>query len=74
MRVGFIGLGHMGRHMARNLVKGGHDLIVFDIRREAAEEALSLGASWADSPAGVAGTPGNWSEPPPELAQFLDGA
>ena len=27
------------------------------------------------SPAGVAGTPGNWSEPPPELAQFLlDGA
>ena len=55
MRVGFIGLGHMGRHMARNLVKGGHDLIVFDIRREAAEEALSLGASWADSPADVAG-------------------
>ena len=34
----------MGRHMARNLVKGGHDLTVFDIRREAAEEALLPGS------------------------------
>ena len=54
MRVGFIGLGHMGRHMARNIAKGGHDMTVFDIRREAADELISMGASWAESPGGVA--------------------
>ena len=54
MKVGFIGLGYMGRHMARNLVTGGHDLTVFDIRKDAAEEVLSMGASWADSPGDAA--------------------
>ncbi len=54
MEVGFIGLGYMGRHMARNVAKGGHHLTVFDMRKEAAEELLSLGASWADSPQAVA--------------------
>ncbi len=54
MRVGFIGIGHMGRHMARNLARGGHQLTVFDIRREAADELLRMGASWADSPRAVA--------------------
>ena len=54
MEVGFIGVGYMGRHMARNVAKGGHHLIVFDMRKEAAEELLSLGASWADSPQAVA--------------------
>lgn len=28
--VGFIGLGNMGAHMARNLVKKGHKLVVYD--------------------------------------------
>ena len=54
MRVGFIGIGHMGRHMARHLASGGHDLTVFDMVREAADELLSMGATWADSPAAVA--------------------
>ncbi len=54
MEVGFIGVGYMGRHMARNVAKGGHHLTVFDMRKEAAEELLSLGASWADSPQAVA--------------------
>ena len=36
MNVGFIGLGTMGRHMASNLQKGGHKLVVYDVRREAA--------------------------------------
>ncbi|MCH8185592.1 MAG: NAD(P)-dependent oxidoreductase [Chloroflexi bacterium] len=54
MKVGFIGVGYMGRHMARNVAKGGHHLTVFDMRKEAAEELLSLGASWADSPQAVA--------------------
>lgn len=54
MRLGFIGVGYMGRHMARNLLGGGHTLTVFDIRKEAADELLSMGASWAESPAAVA--------------------
>ena len=54
MRVGFIGLGHMGRHMARNLARGGHEMTVFDINPNAAEEVLSMGATLAESPAAVA--------------------
>jgi 3-hydroxyisobutyrate dehydrogenase-like beta-hydroxyacid dehydrogenase len=54
MKLGFIGVGYMGRHMARNLLKGDHDLTVFDIRKEAAGELLSMGATWADSPQAVA--------------------
>ncbi len=54
MRVGFIGVGYMGRHMARNVAKGGHQLTLFDIRKEAAEELIAEGAAWADSPQTVA--------------------
>jgi 3-hydroxyisobutyrate dehydrogenase len=50
MRVGFIGLGNMGRHMARHILDGGHELTVHDIRREAAAPLLSAGAAWAESP------------------------
>jgi 3-hydroxyisobutyrate dehydrogenase len=54
MRVGFIGLGLMGNHMATNVQKGGHDLIVHDLRPEVAKPHLSAGAKWADSPKQVA--------------------
>jgi 3-hydroxyisobutyrate dehydrogenase-like beta-hydroxyacid dehydrogenase len=54
MNVGFIGLGTMGRHMASNLMKGGHKLVVYDVRREAAEPHLKAGATWAASPRAVA--------------------
>ncbi len=54
MRIGFIGLGTMGRHMASNLQKAGHELIVHDVRREAAETHVKAGARWADSPRAVA--------------------
>ncbi len=54
MKVGFIGVGYMGRHMARNICKAGHDLTVFDIRKEAAQELIELGAVWADTPSEVA--------------------
>jgi len=54
MKVGFIGLGTMGRHMASNLMKGGHQLVVNDVRREAAAPHLQAGATWADSPRAVA--------------------
>ncbi len=54
MKIGFIGLGTMGRHMASNLMKAGHELVVQDVRREAAAPHLQAGARWADTPQGVA--------------------
>jgi 3-hydroxyisobutyrate dehydrogenase len=51
MNVGFIGLGHMGGPMTRNLLAAGHDLVVHDLRREAAAELEAAGAAWAASPA-----------------------
>src|SRR5262245_61701580 len=54
MKIGFIGLGTMGQHMAMNLIRGGHSLTVHDIRREAASAHLAAGATWADAPGGVA--------------------
>ena len=54
MKIGFIGLGTMGRHMASNLMKAGHQLVVNDVRREAAATHLQGGASWADTPRAVA--------------------
>ncbi|MFJ9250504.1 NAD(P)-dependent oxidoreductase [Streptomyces sp. NPDC101776] len=54
MRIGFIGLGNMGRHMARHLIHAGHLVTVHDMRSEAASEHLALGAHWADTPAACA--------------------
>ena len=54
MKIGFIGLGTMGRHMASNLMKGGYELVVNDVRREAAAPHLKAGATWADTPRAVA--------------------
>ncbi len=54
MKIGFIGLGTMGRHMASNLMKAGHDLVVHDVRREAAAPHLQAGAKWAEAPRAVA--------------------
>ncbi|EHI97574.1 2-hydroxy-3-oxopropionate reductase [Clostridium sp. DL-VIII] len=44
MKIGFIGLGIMGKPMAKNLVKAGYQLIVSDFAKEAAEELKALGA------------------------------
>ena len=54
MKIGFIGLGTMGASMAANLQKAGHELVVHDIRRAAAERHLAAGAVWADSPKALA--------------------
>jgi len=54
MRIGFVGLGTMGRHMASNLIKAGHALVVNDVRREAAAPHVQAGATWADTPRAVA--------------------
>ncbi|MGL5433863.1 MAG: 2-hydroxy-3-oxopropionate reductase [Lachnospiraceae bacterium] len=47
MKVGFIGLGIMGRPMAKNLVKAGHEVVVFDFNKEAVEDLVSCGAASA---------------------------
>ncbi len=49
MRVAFIGLGTMGSHLAANVAAAGHDLVVHDLRRAAAEPLLAAGARWADT-------------------------
>ena len=54
MKVGFIGLGTMGAPIALNAMKGGHELIVHDIRRDSAGPHLKEGAKWAASPREVA--------------------
>jgi len=49
MKVGFIGLGSMGAGMSRNLIKAGHDLVVYNRTRSRAQEMQSLGAKVADT-------------------------
>ena len=50
-RIGFIGLGQMGKWMAINLLRAGFDLTVFDIDHQALTLLQTKGASVADSPA-----------------------
>jgi 3-hydroxyisobutyrate dehydrogenase-like beta-hydroxyacid dehydrogenase len=54
MDIGFIGLGNMGFPMCRRLIEAGHTLIVFDVKRDAMERLVKLGAQAAKSPAEVA--------------------
>jgi len=54
MRIGFIGLGNMGAPMARNLLKAGHQLVVFDVVDAAVADAVAAGASGCDSCRAVA--------------------
>lgn len=54
MRIGFIGIGNMGGPMSINLLKAGYKLIIYDIREEAMEEPVRLGAETASSPKEVA--------------------
>ncbi len=54
MNIGFIGLGTMGAHMARNVQKAAQQLTIHDIRPDAGAEHLAAGAVWADTPREVA--------------------
>ncbi len=49
MRIAFIGLGQMGAPMARNLLKGGHSLAVFDVVAANVSAAVAAGAAAAGS-------------------------
>jgi 3-hydroxyisobutyrate dehydrogenase len=54
MKIGFIGIGNMGRPMSLNLIRAGFELMVHDIREEAMEDPIRIGATAAGSPKEVA--------------------
>jgi 3-hydroxyisobutyrate dehydrogenase len=49
LRYGFVGLGHLGRHLAVNLARGGFEVGVHDLRHDTAAAVLAAGAHWAES-------------------------
>lgn len=53
-RVGFIGLGVMGKPMARNLIAAGHELVAYSRTRASVDEVAGDGATAANSPRDVA--------------------
>ncbi|APV51269.1 3-hydroxyisobutyrate dehydrogenase [Betaproteobacteria bacterium GR16-43] len=54
MKIGFIGLGHMGNPMCRNLLKHGHTLKVYDVVPDLVRKATEHGAKAAESIADTA--------------------
>ncbi len=54
MKVGFIGVGHMGGPMCRNIIKGDHEVTVYDLNAEAVQACVELGAEAGASAAHVA--------------------
>ena len=53
MRIGFIGLGTMGKNAAASIRRHGFDMVVYDIRPEAMEGLAAMGAAKASSPVDV---------------------
>ena len=54
-KIGFIGLGEMGKWMSSNLLKAGNEVMVFDIIPEAVQFLTDQGAKSAGSPSEMAG-------------------
>ena len=54
MKIGFIGTGNIGAPIAGQLLQAGHDLLVHDVRRAAADPLIAAGAAWSPSPAALA--------------------
>jgi 2-hydroxy-3-oxopropionate reductase len=47
MKIGFIGLGIMGKPMAKNLMRAGHELVVYDIAADNVQDVVAAGAKAA---------------------------
>ena len=43
-KIGFIGLGIMGKPMAKNLIKAGYQMVIYDIKEENLAQFRALGA------------------------------
>lgn len=54
MKIGFIGLGIMGKPMSKNLLKAGYEVVVYNRSRASVDEIVALGAESATSPKDVA--------------------
>ncbi|HEI8866890.1 TPA: 2-hydroxy-3-oxopropionate reductase [Serratia odorifera] len=54
MKVGFIGLGIMGKPMSKNLLKAGYSLVVLNYHADTTAELVALGAESAETPQAVA--------------------
>ena len=54
MKIGFIGIGTMGEHMCRNIMKSGHKVFIYDKSFEAMQTLMSEGAAGKGSPTEVA--------------------
>ena len=50
MKIGFIGLGNLGQHLAANLLRATFPVTVHDLRKETAAALIDAGATWAASP------------------------
>lgn len=48
-KIGFIGLGNMGKPMAINLIKSGYQMVVYDVKVDPVKELVTLGASRSES-------------------------
>ena len=59
-KIGFIGLGIMGRPMAKNLIKAGYELVVYDVVGAAVDELCGCGAERGANPADVAAKAGEF--------------
>ncbi|HEY0152694.1 MAG TPA: decarboxylating 6-phosphogluconate dehydrogenase [Longimicrobium sp.] len=55
MRLGMVGLGKMGGNMVQRLIRGGHEVVVFDLNAEAVQKVADAGATPAGSLAELAG-------------------
>jgi 3-hydroxyisobutyrate dehydrogenase-like beta-hydroxyacid dehydrogenase len=53
-KIGFVGVGLMGRGMARNLIRKGHSVTIYNRNRQKAEEVAQIGGQIVDSPAEAA--------------------
>ena len=49
MQIGFVGLGRMGGNMSERLIRGGHEVVVFDRKPDTRQQYVSLGATAAAS-------------------------
>ncbi len=56
MRYGYIGLGNLGGHLAASLIRAGFNLTVYDKDKSLAARHVEAGATWAASPAELAGS------------------
>ena len=54
MKIGFIGLGIMGKPMSKNLLKAGHELVVCDFNKDAVAEVVAAGAKEGTNGAEIA--------------------